>query len=190
MGRFIYCAPEELKGDAADLELVRQLLLFDRYPGVSRAIFMGAPHHGSPTADRWYARLVRGLAGYRTPELQAVSRVANAQPAAVRDDIRTSYQLANINSISTLQPTQPVRRAGEVLMPAPGIRYHNIAGKLPRTDPASDGTVPLSSAMLDGADSSLVIRSGHDLPINNEAIGEVLRILKNDVATSEADVRR
>jgi hypothetical protein len=100
-------------------------------------------------------------------------------PEAVQPALLRSYQKANFNSISTLQISQPVRRAGQSLMPVAGIPYHTIAGVLPGRISESDGLVPFTSAYLQGAESTLRVTSGHKLYENREVIEEVLRILRD-----------
>ena len=174
--------PETLRGDPADLEAVESTFRFQPYPGVSRAIFIAAPHRGSPTADRWVGRLFRTLVGRRVPEMQSLGRIASENPEAVREELRATYQQADLNSIATLQTSQPVRRAGETLLPAAGIPYHTIAGVLPGRQPATDGVVPLASALLPSATSTLVVESGHNVHQSAAAVAKVLRILRADLA--------
>ena len=66
-------------------------------------------------------------------------------------------------------------------MPGPGIPYHTIAGVKPGSRPESDGVVPLASAIIPGAQSTLVISSEHNVQENPEAVAEVLRILREDI---------
>jgi pimeloyl-ACP methyl ester carboxylesterase len=174
--------PSALRGDPADLALIESAFRFEHYPGVSRAIFIAAPHRGSPRADSGFGRLFRALVGRRAPELQSLRRLAQENPEAVREKLRESYLEARLNSISTLQVAQPVRRAGESLMPVAGIPYHTIAGVLPGRQPETDGVVPLASALLPGAASTLVVNSGHKVYESDEAVAEVLRILREDLA--------
>jgi len=170
-----------LKGDPGDLRSIDEVFHFTAYPGISRAIFMASPHRGSPTADNFIGRFMRVLVGRRAPELEALNRVARANPEAVTDLMRPIYTRSRLNSIATLQPMQPVRRAGETLMPGPGIPYHTIAGVKPGSRPESDGVVPLASAIIPGAQSTLVISSEHNVQENPEAVAEVLRILREDI---------
>jgi len=171
-----------MRADASDLAVVDQTFHFTAYPGVGRAIFLAAPHRGSPAAMRWYGRLARVLVGRRSPEIQSLRRVAQANPQSVKAELLDPYVHGWVNSISTLQSEQPVRAAGERLMPREGIAYHTIAGALPRYDFESDGVVPVTSTLLDGAQSTLVVRHGHDLQESSEALAEVSRILHDDVA--------
>jgi pimeloyl-ACP methyl ester carboxylesterase len=173
--------PSQLSGRPDDVAGTREVFLFDHYPGVSRAIFMAAPHRGSPTADAWTGRMMRLLVGRRVPEILALQRIARHDPSSVHDSVRVSYQHAWLNSISTLQTAQPVRRAGETLMPVLGITYHVISGVLPGEPTDTDGVVPLASTLLPEAASTLVVPSGHDVYNKDDAIGEVLRILIDSI---------
>lgn len=173
--------PQTVQASVVDGAELESVFRYQPYPGVSRAIFMAAPHKGSPNADLLLGRLFRALIGGRSPEIQALSRFARDHPEMVHEALRATYQHARVNSISSLQTWQPIRRAGESLMPASGIPYHTIAGFLPGDGPASDGAVPLSSALLPGAASTLVVRSGHDVYDNDQAVAEVLRILREDL---------
>ncbi len=170
--------PQHVHADPFDVASVADVFRFTPYPGVTEAIFIASPHRGSPSATRWFGRLARVLVGRRTPELQSLKRVADADPASVRPQLLEFYQQARLNSISTLQVMQPVRAAGEALMPVEGIAYHTIAGSQRGQIPPGDGVVPLDSALLPGAASTLVIDSGHDVYMHPEAIAEVLRILR------------
>jgi pimeloyl-ACP methyl ester carboxylesterase len=170
--------PQQVHADPADVASVVDTFRFGPYPGVTDAIFIATPHRGSPSATRWFGRLARVLVGRRTPELQALKQVADADPAAVRPELLAFYQQARLNSISTLQVAQPVRAAGEKLMPVEGIVYHTIAGSQPGQMPPGDGVVPLESALLPGSASTLVIDSGHNVHMHPQAIAEVLRILR------------
>ena len=172
---------EALEGEEADKDLVRSIFYFNHYSGLETAIFMASPHRGSPTADAWFGRIIRNLVGRRAPEMQSLKRLANANPMAVRAELRDAYQQGNLNSISTLRPSQPVSRAGVALMPAPGVSYHVISGVLPSRHPAGDGAVPLSSTLLPDAASTLIVSSAHDVYANDQAINEVLRILRQDI---------
>ncbi len=167
-----------LKGNAEDITGVDEVFHFTPYPGISRAIFISSPHGGSPSATRWYGRLARVLIGRRTPELQSLKHIADDNPEAVQPELRLFYQQARLNSITTLQTQQPVRVAGQVLMPVTGITYHTIAGALPGRSPPTDGVVPLESAVIPGAESTLVLPLGHDLQESAEGVAEVLRILR------------
>lgn len=177
--------PELMQADPGRVAEIASIFMFKPYPGVARAIFMAAPHRGSPTAEGWIGRSVRVLVGRRVPELQTLRAFATDYPDLVKPELRDTYQRANFNSISTLQISQPVRRAGEKLLPAAGIPYHTIAGVLPGRTPESDGVVPFSSAYLPGAESTLRVASDHKVYNDPDAIAETLRILRLDAGTAQ-----
>jgi pimeloyl-ACP methyl ester carboxylesterase len=177
--------PAALVGDRDDIETLQQTFVLRPYPGIARAIFIAAPHHGSPIADQWYGQLARFVVGRGVPEIEGLARIAKANPDAVRAALRSTYQRAQLNSIATMQADQPVRRAGEMLLPVPGIAYHSIAGVLPRIDPPSDGVVPLASTELPGTSSTLIVAAGHDVEKTPEAVAEIVRILHEDLAHRE-----
>jgi hypothetical protein len=72
-----------------------------------------------------------------------------------------------------------------------GIPYHSIMGDRGRgnTPNSSDGIVPYWSSHLDRAQSELIVDSGHDAQSNPEAIHEVERILKTNLASSTGNKR-
>lgn len=170
---------ERLAGDPGDLATLQAIFRFQPYPGIRRVIFLAAPHRGSPAAGSWWGRLSRVLVGRRTPEMRVLQRVAAAQPGAVRDALRETYLEAKVNSISTLQTFQPVREAAEALLPAEGVRYHNLIANKPGTSPPSDGVVPVDSAELPGAESTTYLTGGHSMPLDDATVREVLRLLRN-----------
>ncbi len=164
--------------DERDRQVLSDIFLFKEYTGVARAVFLAAPHRGSPTAAAWLGRALGELVTGDSDEVRALRRVALANPEAVQPALRNAFLTGDINSIHTLRPDQPIRVAVESLMPSPGFPYHTIAGVLPSSHSPTDGVVPLDSALLPGAMSSLVVESGHRLLGNRRVIGEVLRILR------------
>lgn len=173
----------QLRGDPKLLATLDAVFHFHAYPGVSRDIFLATPHHGAPRAETMFSRFVRALVGNNTPEIRGLRKIAQDNPDAMQPALREVYQRGALNSISTLQRKQPVRAAGEALLPRPGIAYHTIAGVLPGSQPPGDGAVPLESARIAGAESTLVIPSHHQIYDNPEAIAEVLRILHEDLGS-------
>lgn len=170
--------PDQLEGPPEDVAGIRATFLVKPYPGACALVMLAAPHKGSPTASGFGGKLARLLVGRRAPEIQALRRLAQDHPEAVRPEVADSYRRAQLNSISTLQAMQPVRRAGESLLPVAGVRYHTIAGDL--HGQGSDGVVPVASALLPGADSTLVVDHGHTLYSDPEVIAQVMGILHEE----------
>jgi pimeloyl-ACP methyl ester carboxylesterase len=183
-----FSAPfESLHAKADDLAALKDVFQFKPYPGVDEIIFMAAPQLGSPSADGLLGRLVGLLAWRHIDELSALMRIAALNPSAIQPALHSIIQSGHLSSITSLRPDEPVTLADEKLMPAPGVRYDTIAGVLSGVKPPGDGYVPLSSALLPGSTTTLVVHSNHQVPYNPEAIQAALKILReHDVAREVA----
>ncbi|RDS85222.1 esterase/lipase family protein [Dyella psychrodurans] len=180
---------ESLHADANDLDALKNVFQFKPYPGVDEIIFMAAPQRGSPAAEGLLGRVVGLLAWHHIEELAGFARIAVQNPKAIQPAVLSLLQTGRITSITSLRPDEPVTLADEKLMPAAGVRYDTIAGVLPGVKPPGDGFVPLSSALLPGSTTTLIIRSDHKVPEKPEAIADTLKILRehdkpHDVASS------
>jgi pimeloyl-ACP methyl ester carboxylesterase len=171
--------PEALHGNASDLAALRQIFSFQPYPGVSKAIFLATPHAGSPLSDHFLGHLALLLVRANTPELKALQRIAMANPDGVRKDVLGGYRGEELTSISTLRAEEPVTHAEQSLVPAAGIDYYTIAGSLPGLQEPGDGIVPLKSAIIPGAKATFIVDSGHQVQDNEEAIADILGILRD-----------
>lgn len=169
---------DALETSDADRQVLSRIFFFHPYPGVERGMYLAAPHKGSPAAAGMAGRLLSELIGGRAAEMQVLRRVALSNPDALHPALRESFTRGHLNSIGTLQPEHPMRRAVESIMPEAHIPYHVVAGVLPNRRMPSDGVVPLDSALLPGASSSLIVGSGHRLLGNRLVIDEILRILR------------
>ncbi|MFN3900835.1 MAG: esterase/lipase family protein [Alishewanella aestuarii] len=168
------------------LDSRRQQLFFQRFqddltfsalPGVSRAIFIAAPHRGTTVADY---RLARWLAGLITLPVTVLERFAQAAELLADPDNQEPQRAVRFTSIENLSEKDLFIRAAAKLPINPAVRYHSIIGVeqpgLP-LEQQSDGVVPYLSASLAGAESEMVIRSGHSVQETSAAILEIRRIL-------------
>ncbi len=89
------------------------------------------------------------------------------------------------NGIDNLRDTDPFVLAAAALPISLAVRYNSIIAlrnpALLLAD-ADDGLVPYRSAHLDGAESELVITSGHSEQETPQAILEIRRILHAQIA--------
>ena len=179
---------DHLHGSAEDLALVKNVFEFKPYPGIDELVFMASPQHGSPVAGDWFGRLAQDLAWRHIPEMDRLQHVSEENPGAVQTDLLAGvYRISHLSSVTSLIPDEPVSAVDETLMPAAGVRYHNIAGSLPGEHPPSDGYVPLSSALLPGAESTLIVNADHhNVPRDPKAIAAVLAILRQHDVSSTA----
>jgi pimeloyl-ACP methyl ester carboxylesterase len=157
-------------------KLLEESLVFNHRPDVQRVIFISTPHRGSKLASGWIGRI--GAALVKTPRL-FTSVYTSSKPLLVADPAaRTLKRMPN--SVDTLEPNDRFVQAVNKLSITRGIPYDSIMGDRGRgnTPNSSDGVVPYWSSHLDGAQSELIVDSGHGAQTNPEAIHEVERILK------------
>ncbi|HEX4879259.1 MAG TPA: alpha/beta fold hydrolase [Limnobacter sp.] len=162
-------------------------VLFEPVPQVTRAVFIAAPHRGTPVAENRFARFVSGL--IRLPAT-VLGRVGEIAQLLVNPDSASDVPLTgNLNSISNLSDHDPFVRQSAKLPISARVKYHSVMGnntpKVPLAA-SSDGVVPYASAYLDGAESELVVPSWHSVQETPEAIVEIRRILREHLQASGA----
>jgi pimeloyl-ACP methyl ester carboxylesterase len=179
---FFATSPAKTPLSSDTRKLLEESLVFNHRPDVQRVIFISTPHRGSKIASGWIGRI--GAALVRTPRL-FTSVYASTKPLLVSDPAaRTLKRMPN--SVDTLEPNDRFVQAVDRLPMTRGIPYHSIMGDRGRgnTPNSSDGIVPYWSSHVDGAQSELIVDSGHDAQTNPEAIHEVARILKEKLAVA------
>jgi len=156
--------------------LVRQALIFEPRPDVSRVVFMFTPHRGSRLATLnlavWATRLIR-LPDWVRTEL-----------ADVLNGIRGLPEGSLPTSIHGLSPRSPF--LAELDRRPPTVPSHTILGNRGRRRPlreSSDGVVPYSSAHVPAAASEVVVPTGHGGFDHPQSIAELKRILRLDLRT-------
>ncbi|OLL27781.1 hypothetical protein BTH42_31365 [Burkholderia sp. SRS-W-2-2016] len=167
-------------------ERLNRLLSFTPMPQVERAIFIAAPHRGTPFASnrlsRWAANLVR-LPLALLNEIEDVLQTAT--------DIDSQGKTLHVpNSIEQLRESDPMIRATSQLPISPQVCFHSIIARRRENGPledSNDGVVPFRSAHLAGALSEKVIVAGHSVQETPQAILEIRRILHEDI--DQVDLR-
>jgi pimeloyl-ACP methyl ester carboxylesterase len=161
-------------------KLLEEAFVFSHRPDVQRVVFISTPHRGSKLASDWIGRL--GASFVKTPRpfdtvYASVKPLLIADPAA-----RPLKRLPN--SVDTLEPNDRFVEAVNKLPITAGIPYHSVIGDRGRGDTpnSSDGVVPYWSSHLAGAQSELIVPSDHGAQYNPQAIAEVKRILRMNVA--------
>jgi hypothetical protein len=100
------------------------------------------------------------------------------------------YMHGRFSAVRTLSPRNPALIALAGLpIEAP---YHNVIGQHYRgpKEEGSDGVVPYWSSHLDGAQSEVIVRSGHAVLTNRDAVRETIRILRLELRSSRPSTRR
>ncbi|MCK6459575.1 MAG: alpha/beta hydrolase, partial [Planctomycetes bacterium] len=163
-------------------ELLRRSFEFERLPFVSRVVFMAVPHRGSDYA--------RGFLGWLGASMIEEPERIEVLPEAVRPLLREEYRDRSLGEIrhaltgiGNLSPGNPVQHEIAMWPYPPDVTLHSIIGNEDAAEPGgTDGIVAYWSSHVDGVASEKVVRSGHGVHWNMEAIGELRRILVLHVA--------
>jgi hypothetical protein len=164
------------------VEALRPLVEFGPNPHVERVIFVCTPHRGSRLADGFIGKLGRKLISLPVQTLGTAGRAFGDVLSGDAGGTLARLKLNGVpSSIDNLSPESPFVRESMRLPLRPGLHIHSIVGNkklLPLSDPkCGDGVVPYTSAHLEGAESELVVKSGHGAQETPEAIAEIRRIL-------------
>lgn len=168
--------PEELQVSSETKEMFTHALIIKPLPFVKRVIFVATPHRGSYQALGFFGRLASWLVNMpgRLTKLSVdllTLRGLLVNPLS-GSDIPTS--------IDNMNPNNPFIKNLASIPVANGVVAHSIIpvdSDAPLSE-AGDGVVKYMSAHVDGVESEKIIRSGHSVQGNPEAILEVKRILR------------
>jgi len=169
--------PEQTALSPGAREIFTEALIFRHRPEIGRVIFISAPLRGSDLASNWIGRIGSSLVKAPSTLLSVGNSVINS------DDLKLKHIP---NSVDTLAPNNRFVKAINTIPITPGIPYHTIMGDRGKGDApnSSDGVVPYWSSHMEGAQSELIVPSGHPAHQNPQAIEEVRRILKLNARSS------
>ena len=161
-------------------EKMHDYMFFEPLPQVGRAVFIAAPHRGTPFADMSIARFIAGLV---TLPVKVVNGIIEPAVTLIAPELKGKKQ--PINGIANLSAKDDFIVRAAALPISPAVPYHSIIGNdtpdVPLAE-SSDSIVPYSSSHLDGAVSEKVIPSGHSVQESPEAILEIRRIMHAHLA--------
>jgi pimeloyl-ACP methyl ester carboxylesterase len=157
---------------------IEKLMVFTPRTDVSRVIFAGVPHRGSPLALRPGARFFAARVRFALPEIQHYRSLLLSK---AHDEVRRDLE-EPANSIRFLRENSPLLEAILAAPRDPRVRFHSIIGDRGRNDApdGGDGIVPYRSAHFPGADSEKIVPSGHDMHAHPAGVREVARILREE----------
>ena len=168
-------------------ERLAPYLNFEPLPQAKTAIFIAAPHQGTPFAGNRLARRIANLVTLPLAMLEQVGDISGLFSLPQGEGGESGPERIP-NSIDNLRDTDPFVQAAAKLPINPQVRFHSIIGQaeagLPLAD-SSDGIVPYSSAHLSGAVSERVLPSSHSVQEHPLAILEIRRILRERLARGE-----
>ena len=170
--------PDKFRGPVEARKGIMDILIFQRNPRVRRVIFVAVPHRGSTTADHWLGNLGNRLLH---PDESLIGRfrpLLEYNRGQLDPFVVNLLEKGKFSSIRTLSPRSPALQALAAIPPA--VPFHSIIGQLGAGDykTGSDGFVKYSSSHLDGAESELIVHSGHNAFRKPEAVEEIKRILR------------
>jgi triacylglycerol esterase/lipase EstA (alpha/beta hydrolase family) len=178
--------PEQLRGNPEMAQRLQRAFFFRRNPRVVRAIFVSTPHHGSAMADSWIGGLGKALIRLPDKLQTGLTDIAEKNAEVRTPEAAAFFKELNFTSVHMLSPRDPMLLALARLPIA--VPFHSIMGEK-HNGAGSDGVVHYASSHLDGANSELIVRSGHNAFNNPEARSEVIRVLREELQRSPAPKR-
>ena len=168
---------EEVEFKPETKELIRRSMFVTPLPFVKTVIFISTPQRGSYVSEgqiaNWLAGLVKLPGALLSQGAEITKAIAEADPSK-------ATLVRNLpRSVDNMNPSNPFMRTLASIRVEPPVTAHSIipvfGDKLREED--DDGVVQYSSAHIEEAVSEKVIKSGHSVQGNPEAIEEVRRIL-------------
>lgn len=175
--------PEKMPVPEAAKKTLTGTLIFKHRPEVSRVIFTSASLGGAEMAESFFGRLGRKIIG--TISTAFGDEESTEQVVGLAKPSENGDPLAKMpTAIDALVPGNRFLKAINSIPPVKSIPYHSIigdrgkGGNLDHTPPMStDGVVPYWSSHIDGAQSEIIVPSGHWSNQHPAAIAEIRRIL-------------
>jgi pimeloyl-ACP methyl ester carboxylesterase len=191
---FFKTPPEETPLTPKAREVITDALIFKHRKEVSRVIFVSASLGGADMATSFIGRL--GSMIMDGPSQFTPVGHEMAQLMVARSDGKKKFR-GLPTSIDALDPDNRFVTAINKIPVTKGIPYHSIiadrgkGGNRDKTPPQStDGIVPYWSSHIPGAESEIIVPSGHWSNQHPLAIAEVGRILRLHKAETPGSTSR
>lgn len=171
----------EITLSADEKNYIEEILVFKPLPFVKRVIFIATPHKGAGFAKSGISRLGSALItlpGRITTKTKTIlTKLSKYYDSSDYNKIRIA------TSIDNLDPDSPLINAINKLPLNEGVKINSIIGDEDGNGgkDGSDGIVPYSSSHIEGVESELVIKSGHNVQTKSECAKEIRRILVEKV---------
>lgn len=166
---------EQLDVSPESRKLLEHALFFSPVSEVTRAVFIATPHGGSFLASWRLGSLASRLVRIPVDLVQTSTEVFSRNP-----EIRAARALQRMpTSVDNMKPDSLFTKGLQRTQIAPGVHVHSIVA-VKGDGPfqlGNDGVVAYESAHIDGAESEVVVRSGHSTQANPTTVEEVRRIL-------------
>jgi triacylglycerol esterase/lipase EstA (alpha/beta hydrolase family) len=158
-------------------DFIKAVLIFKRLPFIKRIVFAATPHRGSEIASSsiiaWSTKLIT-----LGPDLVSLSNDIGKK-MLVMSNLKEDDNVFRLKTgVDNLAPDDII--LGKLnTFPMEPVPYHSIIGREsgPTVPGGTDGVVPYWSSHLDGAQSELIVTSGHGVQQTQAGICEIRRIL-------------
>lgn len=170
-------------------DTLRTYVQWTPLPPVSRAVFIAAPHRGTPFVDHRLRNLFGRLIRLPVDLMESFNAILSAE-SMDRQAIKSLGVHRPDNGVNELAEGSRFMRATATLPMAPALPFHSIIARKSQDGPleqSSDGLVPYASAHLSGARSESVIVSGHSVQEMPEAILVLREILRTHLRDERKD---
>ena len=166
--------------DSEDRAELEKLLFWKPVPGLDRAVFIATPHRGTRFADSRLAGIGGRLVRLPGDFLQFQIRMLNALGEILQGDFAT---MGVVTGITSLSPSAPLYKALDGAPFAPGLKYYSIIGDRGKGGGvnSTDGIVGYWSSHIPGAQSELVVPTGHDAHLHPKTLADLRRILLSNL---------
>lgn len=167
---------DELKIDPEARKKILSLAYFDPDEGITRVVYMSAPHLGADMAKASFSALASTLV---TLPASLVQQTAAILTPALKEHLKLNIG-KKITAIQSLRPDSPTALALGKAPYKEGVIYHSIIGDRGKGDTpkSSDGIVEYWSSHQEGAASELIVPTGHGSYKSPLATDEMKRILR------------
>lgn len=164
-------------------EEIRDLVYFEPDKAVKRAVFLSTPHGGAEMATMSVVDVVSKLVRFPTDVVVTTLTTTSDffDPASGGEVAGLKVDLTKpVTSVQSLRPDSPVSIALTTSPYKPGVKYHSIIGDRGKGDTpdSSDGVVEYWSSHVAGAESELIVPTGHTTYTDPGAIADLKRILR------------
>ena len=171
------CAFDTIQAEPKTRIQLAEAFFFEPVPTVTRVLYVGTPHRGSPWAKRPIGRLGSRLVKEPEEQQSLHHQLLTTNPNVFSREFSRRIP----TSVDLLREDSPLLTAMDRLATAAGVQQHSVIGSwgpmLGAID--SDSVVPVSSAIRANVVSQKTIRAKHaNLHRDENGIEEIIRILR------------